>query len=340
MLSAAIVFFTFNASLPRIDTTLWNRIINMDLGGAALVTGCLTCFVLAMHWGGTGPWSQWKAVLSLCGFAVFFVAFVGNSWCMADKSMVEPHLLKNRRISINLAYLFCSSGILFPLQFILPVQFQSFNGTSATRSGILLIPLVLGVSVFTTLAGFVLTYWRHYKPFFLVGAILATGGAAWIRIMPTHASTGAWVGAELLTGIGLGLAFQIPVIANQAAVGQHDLASTTALTLFVGNLGTTLFVASSEAAFTKSLLREVKHNLPGLDQGKLLQVGATEIRNVFSGNELEQVLCSYLNGCRTSHIIPLSCGIAITCISMIMAIWLRAGFSGVQKKTRAHPRGS
>jgi len=284
-----------------------------------LVTGCLTCFVLAMHWGGTDTWAQPRVILSLFGFCAFFIAFVANSWWLGTKSMIQPHLLKNKRILANLCYLFFIAGVFFPLQFTLPVQFQSVNGTSATQSGIRLIPLILSVCVLTTIAGGILTFWKHYEPFLLGGALIATAGAVSIHSLGANASTAAWIGTELLTGVGIGLAFQMPMIANQAAVGQDDITSVTALNLFVENFGTTLFVAGGEAAFTKALLQSSARLLPSVDPKELLGVGATEIRNVFAGSELGDVLSSYLHGCKSSNIIPVACGVAMSLTSLSTA---------------------
>ena len=272
-----------------------------------------------MHWGGTNSWAQTRVILSLFGFCAFFLAFVANCWWLGSKSMIQSHLLKNKRIVAHLCYVFFIAGVFFPLQFTLPVQFQSVNGTSATQSGIRLIPLILGVSVLTTVTGGILTVWRHFEPFLLCGALIATAGAASIHSLGANASTASWIGTELITGVGVGLAFQIPMIANQAAVGQEDIASVTALNLFVENFGTTLFVASGEAAFTKTLMQSSARLLPSIDPKAVLDVGATEIRNVFAGSELREVLSSYLNGCKSGHIIPLACGVAMSLTSMSTA---------------------
>ena len=64
-----------------------------------------------------------------------------------------------------------------------------------------------------------------------------------------------------------------------------------------------------EAAFTKRLGPAVSRaNLPQLDASRVLDAGATQIRTVFSGQELEVILGSYLEGCKTSHIIAVACG--------------------------------
>ena len=82
------------------------------------------------------------------------------------------------------------------------------------------------------------------------------------------------------------------------------------------NCGTVLFVASGEAAFTNGLLSSLARNLPQVDAKVVLDAGATQIRALFSGHELEQVLGGYLDGCKTSHIVTVACGAMAAAISL------------------------
>lgn len=63
-------------------------------------------------------------------------------------------------------------------------------------------------------------------------------------------STAAWIGFEVITAAGVGITIQTPVIANQDAVSRDDIEGVTALSLFMENVITALFVALGEAAFT------------------------------------------------------------------------------------------
>lgn len=40
-----------------------------------------------------------------------------------------------------------------------------------------------------------------------------------------------WIGYQALAGIGIGLGFQVPIIANQAFVDMSEISSITAVTL-------------------------------------------------------------------------------------------------------------
>src|SRR6201999_2863436 len=120
--------------------------------------------------------------------------------------------------------------------------------------------------------------------------------------------------------MGVGLALQVPMIANQAAVGIEDMAAVTALTLFSENIGTSIFIAATEAAFTNGLFASLRHNVPKLPPAMVVDAGATEIRRVFSKDQIQGILTSYLQGCRDSQLVPLVCGGVATAVSMVLAV--------------------
>lgn len=310
------MFLVFKTSLKPRSATLLQKIISLDLNGAVLISGCFSCFVLAMHYTGINSWTSARVVGSFVGFALLLISFIFNEWAMGSNAMVQAYLFKNRPVLTNLCYIFFLAGAFFPLMYTLPIQFQSVNNTSASQSGVRLIPLVLGVSVFTMISNGTLTMWKHYKPWLLIGAVLATAGNARIYTLDAKTLVKEWVGYEIVTATGIGLALQIPMIANQALVPADDMPAATALTLFIENSGTMFGIASCEAAFTSGLLSSLRANLPGVDARAVLDAGATQIRNVFSGSDLDEILASYLHGCRTGHLIPVACGAVAAAISL------------------------
>ncbi|KAH8727739.1 major facilitator superfamily domain-containing protein [Phaeosphaeriaceae sp. PMI808] len=313
--AALIMLLSFNNPLRPREVPLRQKIINLDLNGAVLISGCFSCFVFAMHWIGINPSTSARVVGSFIGFILLLAAFIYNEWAMGDKALVHSHLFKNRPLLANLVFVFFLAGAFFPLMYILPIQFQSVNDNSASQSGLRLIPLVLGISVFTMISNGLLTFWRHYKPWLLIGAILATAGNSRIYTLDSSTSTKQWIAYELITATGIGLALQMPMLANQALVTADDVPAATSLTLFVENCGTALFVAAGEAAFTNGLLSSLRENLPQINSREVLDAGATQIRHLFSGGDLDAILVSYLDGCRTGHLIPVVCAAIAAFIS-------------------------
>lgn len=320
---------------PKI-APLTEKLRNLDLNGAIFLSGSFSCFVLAMHWSGINPWTSACVIGSLVGFVALMLCFILNEWAMGSEAMVQAYLFKNKAVLANLCYIFFLAGAFFPLMYTLPIQFQSVNDKTASQSGVRLIPLVLGVSIFTMISNGALTFWRHYRPYLLIGALLAVAGNTKIYTLDANTPTKEWIGYELITAIGVGLALQIPMIANQNLVPADQMAAATSMSLFFENCGTTFFIASSEAAFTNGLLSSLARKLPDVNSIEILDAGATQIRSHFSGLELEKVLGSYLNGCQTSHIIAVACGAVASLISLSNAVpaavtWIRLRIMKIHK---------
>ncbi|KAH8662629.1 MFS gliotoxin efflux transporter glia [Xylariales sp. PMI_506] len=325
-------FFSPPADIPA-QMSLKSKLVHTDPIGAFLATGALSCFVLAMHWAGTLSWKSAQIIGSLVGFCGFAVGFITNEWIMGPMAMLQFNLFQKRGILVNLTFSFFLAGVFFPLLFSLPVQFQSINNDTAAQSGIRLIPLVLGVSLFTMFSNVLLTIWRHYHPLLVFSASVGTVGVSMIYMNDANTSLAAWTGFEILTAAGVGIALQIPMIANQDAVSRDDIAGITSLSLFMENLGTVLFVAASEATFTSGLVSSLRHNAPTLDPSLVIDAGVTQLRATFhQPSELANILRAYLDGCRTSHTVSIACGTAATIISLV-----GAGPAGVRAlRTRLH----
>lgn len=291
----------------------------MDFTGSILATGSMICFITAMHWGGgTKPWSSTAVIGCLVASAVLAGLFILNERLMGNRAMVQGRLLRNYNFVANLIYVFFLAGLYFPLLYSLPIQFQSIDNVSASQSGVRLIPLILGISIFTMISNALLSMYRNKRlPLIMLGAVVGTIGVGLIySIDDATASTKKWIGSEIVTAIGVGLGLQLPMIANQALVVSEDIPEATALTLFFENMGTAVFNAATEAAFTSSVVSSLK----GVDSAAVIAAGASQLRKLFSGQELQEVLSSYLDGCRVSHALSLSCGGVATIVSLVMAV--------------------
>jgi hypothetical protein len=286
-----------------------------------MIVGSLTCFVLALQRGGVmTSWRDWRVITCLAASALLTILFIANEWRLGDKAMIQAHLLRRRSIVLNLVYIFFLAGLFFPLSYALPIQFQSVGNATASESGIRLIPLILGVSVATIIANGILTFWRHYTPFLVIGAISATVGVALVHSLDANADIAKWIGYEIIIATGVGLSLQVPMIANQALVGAEDVAAVTSLTLFIENVGQAIFIASTEAAFTNSLISSLSRLLPTVNPATVLQTGATEIRTAFNDDQVNDILDSYFLGCKTSHFVPLVSGLAAVLAALIVAV--------------------
>jgi hypothetical protein len=233
--------------------------------------------------------------------------------------LIQGHLLKKNTFVANLVFIFFLAGLYFPMLYILPIQFQSINNDSASDSGVRLVPLVLGISVFTMVSNALISVFRRHLPLLVIGATAGTVGATLIYTLDADASMAKWISYEILAAVGIGLSLQIPMISNQAAVSPGDIPAATAITLFVENFGTALFVAAGEAAFTNKLVSSLSYNAPNLDPALVISAGATQLHKVFGPGDIQGVLMSYLEGCKVNHALSMACGGVATFVSLAMA---------------------
>lgn len=130
--AAAVLIFFFKppkASKP-VPAPLKEKILQMDISGMVLIVGTVSCYLLAMQWGGASkPWNHRDVIGTLVGFAVLTIVFIINEWSMNERALLMPRLLKKRRVWTTSAFIFLASGSYFSLIYYLPIYFQVVKGT-------------------------------------------------------------------------------------------------------------------------------------------------------------------------------------------------------------------
>ncbi|KAL8871193.1 MAG: hypothetical protein Q9174_002926 [Haloplaca sp. 1 TL-2023] len=298
-LGAAIILFTFTTpeAFKPVPASLKEKLLQMDLLGTFTIMAAVVCYVLALQYGGvTKPWSDSTVVGLLVGFCLLAIVFGVNEWFQGDRALIQKRLLKIRIIWVACLYVIFIGGGFFMLLYYLPIYFQSVSGVSPSESGIRNIPLVIAVALFSIISGGLISTFGHYVPLMIVASVLATIGSGLLYTLDIGTPSSHWIGYQALAGIGLGLGFQIPIIIAQASVDPEDISSASALILFFQTIGGSFFVAAGQAAFTNRMIGSLPSNAPGVNPTEVVMTGATELRDVFSGDQLTGIIVSYLSG--------------------------------------------
>lgn len=259
----------------------------------------IICYILALQWGGTTrSWGDSTVIGTLVGFVLLLVAFSVNEYYMGDRALLQSSLIGNRAIMVNCSYIFFFAGSFFTLLYYLPIYFQSVDNVSASQSGINNIPLVLGISIFSIVSGALISRFGVYVPILLAGSVLATIGAGLMYTLDIGTSSSHWIGYQALAGIGIGLSIQVPIIANQSFVKMSEISSVTAITLFFQTIGGAFFVSAGQTAWANRLLSRIPVTAPGVDPKLVIATGATQLRHVFSAEQIPGILTAYMDGLR------------------------------------------
>ncbi len=221
----------------------------IDYLGAALLTGCTTSFLLVLALGGN-EWA-WNSpeifglstlALMLCGLFILHVR-------REPEPVLPPDLFRNRLFVVACIVLALTFMGMLGASLFFPLFFQMVMGVSASHSGLLTGPLMVGVVISSMVNGRVLLHrFGRYKPAQICGLSLATAAFA---ILSWAAATGQGFGiiepAVFALGLGLGLVMPTMTIAVQNALPLAHRGVGTATLAFFRSLGGLIGVTGSGA---------------------------------------------------------------------------------------------
>jgi len=310
-----IFFHTPKAARPQ-PATLKEKLLQLDLPGSFILMASMICLFLALQKGGTTvPWSNGSIIAELVMFAVLLIAFIGIEYYSGDRALLQGRLLKDRTIAAQCAYIFFVAGSFFLLLYYLPIYFQATRNDSAQDSGIKNLPLVLGASLFTVTSGILITITGHYIPLMVLGSVISAIACGLLYTLEIHSPAREWLGYQAMVGIGLGFIFQIPVIVGQSVVKPSDISSVTAMILFFQTVGGAIWISAGQAGWSNKMLKVIAHKLPDIEPGLIIATGATELRTVFTAEQLPAVLDAYMEGLR----LPFAIAIACACVTVVLS---------------------
>ncbi|WP_298887349.1 MDR family MFS transporter [uncultured Serinicoccus sp.] len=292
------LFFT---TLPVGLLTLWfvlrhmhlphqRREAKIDVAGIVTLSVAMVSILLATSWGGTTyPWASWQ-VLGLYGLGlVTAAAFVG-----VELRASEPLLpLRLFRISVfswaNVAGLGLAM-VMFGSIIYIPVFAQGVLGVDATQSGLILMPMMLGLIVMGILTGLLVTKTGHYKPFMLTGVAVMASGVWLLTLLSETSSPWELFGSMAVVGVGLGMAMQQFTLVVQNVVARRDLGVATATTQFSRNIGSTVGIAVYGSIMTGGLGAAVASHLPAqIRDQAAAQAGTLDVGAVLDPGSLGDV---------------------------------------------------
>jgi MFS family permease len=190
-------------------------------------------------------------------------------------------------------FAFCLASAISILSFYLPLWFQAIKGASAFESGVMLLPVILGLLAGTLIAGVLVTVLGYYQPFMVLSGILAAIGAGLMTTFTADTPTSVWIGYLCLVGIGAGLGFQQPFIAVQTVLEKHDIAIGTSLIILSQTLAGAIFVSVGGTIFSNELVNALEAQVPQLDPMIVLESGATNLREYVPQEYLDEVLRAF-----------------------------------------------
>lgn len=155
------------------------------------------------------------------------------------------------------------------------IYFQYSRGMSATLSGVMLLPIIVGLVVSVVLAGFLTSVVGYYNPFMIATSIItpiATGLLTTLTIRTQHWKLVIFQG---LLGVGAGIGFQGPQVAVQTILSKEDTPIGLGVVQFAQGIGPAIFVAAAQSCFLTQFKKKVERDGLGSGIDDLMSTGVS-----------------------------------------------------------------
>lgn len=230
---AAIIVLQRTLHLP----VLRRRSVTIDYAGALLISAGVTTLLLWVTFAGSKfDWVSWQTAVMVVG-ALALLTFAVWVESRAAEPIIPLRLFSNRTVVLALVASISVGVALFGTSVFLSQYMQVARGKTPTISGLLMIPMILGQLMSSTISGRIVSRTGRYRTLMIAGATTLTIGLGLmgtIRYDTSFVLVGVYM---LVLGVGVGALMQNLVLAAQNTLEIQDVGSGTATVAFFRTLG-------------------------------------------------------------------------------------------------------
>ncbi|KAK8005536.1 MFS multidrug transporter [Apiospora arundinis] len=270
-----------------------SKLQQLNIPNLLLFTASVVCLLLALEWGGTSyHWTSGRIIALLVVSTGLLAAFIGLEAIQKEQATIPASIILNKTAGLCVLYAFCASAAFNVVDYFLPIWFQAIKGASAAESGQMLLPSIISLSIAAFSSGFVVTAIGYYTPHMILGSTLMGVGFGFLTTLTPSTGPAAWIGWQVLFGLGMGLAIPQPWSAIQTALASSEIPLGMTAVSFAISIGAALSTSVSQNVFA-NLLRKGLQNVPGVDADAILHSGVTDLLKIVPDSERAHVIGIY-----------------------------------------------
>ncbi|KAF9063669.1 major facilitator superfamily domain-containing protein [Rhodocollybia butyracea] len=244
----------FLLPLKPVQGNMRSKLLMIDYVGVILTLAACTMIMLPLIWGGVEfAWNSAVVLGPLCSGIVCIGIFCVWEIKAARLPLIPMYIFKHMTVVGVYICMFVNGFVFFSMLFYLPQFFQVVLGYSPTRSGVFIIPFVLGQVVSAVGSGLWVSRTGKYQFVVYSGFALFSIACGCITIFDAHTSEGVMIVLMILAGLGGGSTMQTTTVAAQASVERKDMAVVSAVRNFLRMLGGALALPSSAALLNNAM---------------------------------------------------------------------------------------
>jgi EmrB/QacA subfamily drug resistance transporter len=224
--------------LPR-----YERPHRLDLLGAGLMVAAALVLMLALAWGGRRfAWFSPQVFVMVAGSALLWGAFALRL-ARAPEPFIPPIMLRDRVVRAIVVTAFFAIGTIIGLVIMTPLYLGLVLGVAASASSLALIGFVVGTTVGSVIAGWLLARMHRYRRVPVVGLMTAIAAIIPLAIDPAGISLAGVCALLTIAGTGLGPMYPVTTVVIQNVVAPHHTGTATGTLNFFRQLGGAFIVA-------------------------------------------------------------------------------------------------
>jgi EmrB/QacA subfamily drug resistance transporter len=292
--------------------------IRFDVWGTVTMAVAVTAVILVASWGGTeyewGSTTMNVLIAIAVGFSILFV--------LAERRAAEPiiplSLFRSRNFVLATSVGLFIGVAMFGALAYLPTYLQIVTGTNATISGLMMIPMVLGLMISAITTGQLASRTGRYRWMPIASMIVVGTALALMSTLTVDTPVIVLMAYLFVLGAGIGLAMQILILVVQNSFPDSQVGTATAANNFFREIGASLGGAVVGALFTSRLTDLLADRLPG---------GAAGDANAFTPaviNALPDGLHDAITGAYNDALTPVfAMLIPMVVAGLVLAVFIR-----------------
>jgi len=211
---------------------------SVDYLGASILVLTVVPALLALSMGGVNyPWASIQ-IMGMFIFSFLMLILFIFIESRSQEPIIPLSLFKNRIVAVSEVIAFITGVGLFGGSVFVPLFFQGVKGTSATTSGNMMIPMMIGNIIGSFVSGQLLSRnGGHYKIIGIVGNALTVLGIGLLATLNVNTNFTSAIIFTFITGLGMGVIMPLFTIAVQNAVPYSILGVASSSVAFFRSIG-------------------------------------------------------------------------------------------------------
>ncbi|MDE0545128.1 MDR family MFS transporter [Microbacterium sp. C7(2022)] len=235
-----------------------SRKVRIDWWGATFVMLALVPLLIVAEQGAEWGWGSPAAIGCYVVGILGTAAFIFTEVKMGTDALLPMSLFRIPTFSIIAVLGFLVGFAMFGAMMTIPLYLQLVDGATPAESGLLMLPMILGLMISSITSGQIIARTGKYRAFPIAGTAFLAVGYLWLTFLDADQPIWVIMVGMAIVGLGLGQLMQTLTIASQNAVTARDMGVATSASTFFRQIGGTL----GTAVFFSLLFSRLNETLP------------------------------------------------------------------------------